>query len=85
MRPESPGAEPSGEPCPLVGLYVACERDGAEGLRFCDEFDGALEYGGCVLGVACELSTLDVCEPCELVDGVPTRTPSPCDDPPEGG
>lgn len=63
---------PSG-PCPLEGMYEACVVDGVEGVSYCDEIDGELQWGPCLLELACELGeSLEGCQSCTLVDGVPT-------------
>ena len=61
---------PSGDSCPLLGLYVECDGGGR---TYCDEFAGELRFGPCLAELACELSGPAYCERhCELVDGVPT-------------
>ncbi len=65
---------PSGQGCPLVGFYVACEGGG--GQTFCDEIDGALRFGPCIEAPACDISGSASCDGhCELVAGVPTWVP----------
>ena len=64
-----PGS-PSGESCPLLGLFVACDGGGT---TYCDTIDGALRFGPCIAEVACDLAGPLSCDKhCELVDGVPT-------------
>jgi hypothetical protein len=67
------GGDPVGASCPLRGLYVDCEVDGAKGRSFCDESAGGLKFGACVLQPECELAGSAYCEKrCELIDGAPT-------------
>jgi hypothetical protein len=70
------GTGPSG-PCPLEGMFVECDAGGTEGVAYCDEIDGELQWGPCLAGVECELGeTLAGCQSCTLVEGVPTVTGS---------
>jgi hypothetical protein len=67
------GDGPSGEPCPLIGLYVEC---GADGRTYCDEIAGSLQFGPCLTELECTLLEDQTCTMrCELVDGVPTWIP----------
>ncbi len=71
------GTGPSG-PCPLEGMFVDCDASGAEGVAYCDEIDGELQWGPCLAGVDCELGeSLVGCQSCTLEEGVPTVTGSP--------
>lgn len=68
---------PSGS-CPLEGMFVECIVDGTEGVAYCDDIGGELQWGPCLPSVACELGQgLEGCQTCTLVDGVPTITGSP--------
>jgi hypothetical protein len=63
---------PSG-PCPLEGMFVDCDAGGVEGIAYCDEIDGELQWGPCLASVDCELGeSLGGCQSCTLVEGVPT-------------
>lgn len=66
-----PGGE--GDACDLEGYFVPCEG----GVRYCDDLDGALVLGECVVDQQCELWTNVGCGECALVDGVPIWTPMP--------
>jgi len=68
---------PSG-PCVLEGMFEACTEGGTEGVAYCDEIDGELQWGPCLDDVACELGeSLQGCQRCTLVEGVPTVEGSP--------
>jgi hypothetical protein len=69
----SGGSGPSG-PCPLEGMFVECT---GEGIAYCDEIDGELQWGPCQPSPACELGPLEGCQSCTLEEGVPTVTGSP--------
>lgn len=65
-------------PCPLEGMFEACDADGTEGVAYCDDIGGELQWGQCLPSVACELGeSLQGCQRCTLVEGVPTITGSP--------
>jgi len=71
------GTGPTG-PCPLEGMFLPCTDDGSEGVAYCDEIDGVLMWGPCVVSPVCELGeNLMGCQSCGLVEGVPAVTGSP--------
>jgi len=81
VDPDAGGTATPGDPCPLRGLYLACEQDGVEGVAFCDGIDGTLQFGPCLAEVVCRLADPDQCtQRCELVAGEPTWIPQECDD-----
>ncbi|MDC0667729.1 hypothetical protein [Nannocystis radixulma] len=79
VEPGTGGTATPGDPCPLVGLYLACEQDGVPGQAFCDEIAGTLQFGACLPELECRLSDPDQCtQRCELVDGEPTWVAQEC-------
>lgn len=68
------GSGPTGS-CPLEGMFVECVD---AGIGYCDEIDGELQWGPCVVTPECELGEdLVGCQRCTLEGGVPTVTGSP--------
>lgn len=60
-------------PCALEGMFVECTTDGMDGVAYCDEIDGELQWGPCLATRDCMLGdTLEGCQSCTLVDGIPT-------------
>jgi hypothetical protein len=88
---ESTGPAPTSDPdtgssgdtgtagvCPLEGMFVDCVVDGSDGVTYCDEIDGELQWGPCLPAPLCELgAALEGCQRCTLEQGVPTVTGSP--------
>ncbi|NVB40929.1 hypothetical protein G6O69_24025 [Pseudenhygromyxa sp. WMMC2535] len=73
---ESDTDGPSGS-CVLEGMYEDCSLEGAAGLSYCDEIEGALAWGPCVVLPECEFGeSAPGCQECELLEGVPTLTGS---------
>ncbi|WAS99288.1 hypothetical protein [Nannocystis punicea] len=76
--PEPGGTASPGDPCPLVGLHLACEHDGVVGVTYCDDDGNPPEFGPCIAEPECSL-LVSACEgTCQLHDGVPTWVPEDC-------